>query len=974
MEIASIIYFFILFIGAVMAAILASYCTRFWHIPAGRSLYGVISAQAFVLIVFLLLSTSDSPEQAFFWARFRFLGLAIIPPMMLLFALFYTGKQIKLMRLLIVVIFIVPTLTQVVIWSDQAIPLFFREWSLIPVGVLFSLQTKFGFLYQIYAFYSVILITVTVGLLVVYLRNEASTEHAPTIVLLAGILLFSGFTLIPSTLGNILSLNPTPIGIMINVIFEGIAILFYHLFDLVPSAYHTIFSSLRDAVIVVDTRNVIIRINDAAKMLLTEKRQPIIGQPLLAIFEKNGYQGILTDSSDAQIKVAIRKRVFDTRISTLKMTNDVVIGKVVVLRDITRLEATEAALRQSEELYRLLADNITDMVSLRGLDGRFLYVSPSFIRYTGYSSEELINVDPDALPQLIYADDIQLVYKSTHQQNADKGALNRLEYRLMRKDGTPIWVESYSTPIYDQENELIQRLVTTRVITERKRIEDALRTSNQRYDTLVENIPAVIYQFRRTPQGEYRFDYISPMVRKYNGLEPEAIIENPELLSEQRHPDDRASQMAFQEESARNLTPFKWEGRGFALGKPYWVRLESMPTRLEDGTVIWNGVRIDITAQKEAEIALERSRKLVEHITHLLPDLIHVVDITERKSIYSNRKFEQLLGVTEDNVANIITNDRLDYLRQLMHPDDYATELSFGNRYATIQDDEIVETEYRWKHKTKGYVWLNVREVVYERAADGTVKQILGVIRDVSDRKTADEQRQQLVMQLEAANQELKDFAYVISHDLKAPLRGVSSIASWLVSGYSDQFDAHGQELLVLLGGRVRRMEQMINGVLEYSRIGHETTLRGAVDLHIVVTQIVQDIVPADRIKVVIENRLPVLNIEPMRIRQVFQNLIDNAVKYMDKPEGEIRIGCEQKSSYWYFWVKDNGPGIASEHFERIFQMFQTLVSRDQFESTGIGLTMIKKIVEVYDGKIWVESILKQGTTFYFTLPRNLER
>ncbi|MBK8020740.1 MAG: PAS domain-containing protein [Chloroflexi bacterium] len=258
----------------------------------------------------------------------------------------------------------------------------------------------------------------------------------------------------------------------------------------------------------------------------------------------------------------------------------------------------------------------------------------------------------------------------------------------------------------------------------------------------------------------------------------------------------------------------------------------------------------------------------------------------------------------------------------LIHPEDYARERLLRTKYARLSDDAIVESEYRWKHKAGGCVWLNTRKMVYERGTDGQITQILSVIRDVTARKEAEEQRQKLLAQLQQANQQLSDFAYVISHDLKAPLRGVSSVAEWLGSGYEDQFDAEGRELIQLLRGRVRRMQDMINGVLEYSRIGRELETSIPINVGVLVRQIVQDIVPAERIRVTIEDGPPTPLIEPTRIRQIFQNLIDNAIKFMDKPDGEIHIGCTNDGESWRFAVQDNGPGIAPHHFERIFQLF----------------------------------------------------
>ena len=135
------------------------------------------------------------------------------------------------------------------------------------------------------------------------------------------------------------------------------------------------------------------------------------------------------------------------------------------------------------------------------------------------------------------------------------------------------------------------------------------------------------------------------------------------------------------------------------------------------------------------------------------------------------------------------------------------------------------------------------------------------------------------------------------------------------------------------------------------------------------VADIVQDSVPVEQLRVIIENPLPTLTLEPTRLRQVFQNLIYNAVKFMTKPQGEIYGGCQQVDAMWMFWIRDNGPGIASQYHDKIFQLFQTLTPKDQFESTGVGLALVKRIIETYGGKIWLESAIDEGTTFYFTVP-----
>ena len=240
------------------------------------------------------------------------------------------------------------------------------------------------------------------------------------------------------------------------------------------------------------------------------------------------------------------------------------------------------------------------------------------------------------------------------------------------------------------------------------------------------------------------------------------------------------------------------------------------------------------------------------------------------------------------------------------------------------------------------------------------------------ERRQAEQRQLQLLNELEKVNQELKDFAYITSHDLKAPLRGIITLAEWLVTDYSDKFDDAGKEQIRLLSERVHRMLKMIDGILQYSRVGRVSEEKQAVNLNELLPQIIDSIDPPDNIKFSVENELPAIVFEQTRIIQVFQNLLSNAVKYMDKPQGLVRIGCSDEGGSLKFYVADNGRGIEEKYFGKIFQLFQTLSKSTDSESTGIGLTVVKKIVEMYGGKIWVESVPGQGSIFYFTLPKSV--
>ncbi len=226
---------------------------------------------------------------------------------------------------------------------------------------------------------------------------------------------------------------------------------------------------------------------------------------------------------------------------------------------------------------------------------------------------------------------------------------------------------------------------------------------------------------------------------------------------------------------------------------------------------------------------------------------------------------------------------------------------------------------------------------------------------------------------LNRVNEELKNFAYVVSHDLKAPLRAINQLAGWVAEDYASSFDRQGREQIALIGSRAKRMHEMIDGILQYSRIGRIKEDAEKVDLIALIKDVIHLIAPPDHIELKVLTPFPIVKGEKLRFYQVFQNLIDNAIKYNDKDRGIIEISCMTQDDCWQISIKDNGPGIAKKYQEKIFHLFQTLKPKDQAESTGIGLSLIEKMVAHWGGKIWIESEEGEGSSFIFTIPKEQE-
>jgi len=387
----------------------------------------------------------------------------------------------------------------------------------------------------------------------------------------------------------------------------------------------------------------------------------------------------------------------------------------------------------------------------------------------------------------------------------------------------------------------------------------------------------------------------------------------------------------------------------------------------EDGTTLLSTIAqgVDITELKNREEELKESEQRFRRIFEEVTDGIILADPETKKFYFGNKTFYQMIGYNEEEIKGLGVMD--------IHPQEampYVLEQFEKQRRREI----ALAKDLPVKRKDGSVFYADVNSASITLAGKAY---LMGIFRDVTERKKAEEALQELnkelestVLQLRRSNEELKDFAHIIAHDLKEPLRAITTLADWISTDYADKLGDDGRDLINSLLVRVDRMYSLIGGILQYSKIGSVTEGQFRVDLNELVSEVIDMVAPPENVTITVENHLPVIKCEKACIIEVFQNLLSNAVKYMDKPQGEVRIGCVEENGFWKFSIDDNGPGIEERHYERIFQIFKTLQPRDKFESTGIGLAVAKKIVERCGGQIWVESEPGKGSTFFFTLPK----
>jgi two-component system sensor kinase FixL len=374
-------------------------------------------------------------------------------------------------------------------------------------------------------------------------------------------------------------------------------------------------------------------------------------------------------------------------------------------------------------------------------------------------------------------------------------------------------------------------------------------------------------------------------------------------------------------------------------------------------------LRKEIAGHKTADDGLQHSISLLTATLESTADGILVDDRCGHIKDY-NRKFVDMWQIPESILAPREAQPLLSFLlEQLEHPEQTVANVQ------QFEVDPMAETSVVI-HLKNGRVFDRYSK---PQVLDGQIVGRVWSFRDITAQTRLVQELENANRQLARVNKELNDFAYVVSHDLKAPLRGIKTLAGWIASDCGDRLDTEAKEQLSLMLNRVDRMHDLIDGILQYSRIGRITEEKARVDLNELVPQVVDLLVAPEHIEIAIRDELPVVECERTRITQVFQNLIGNAIKYMDKPHGRIAIGCSDDDGWWTFRVEDNGPGIDEKHHGRVFQLFQTLAPQDAYESTGIGLTLVKKIVELNGGRVWIESKLGEGSTFFFTLPQRIQ-
>ncbi len=435
------------------------------------------------------------------------------------------------------------------------------------------------------------------------------------------------------------------------------------------------------------------------------------------------------------------------------------------------------------------------------------------------------------------------------------------------------------------------------------------------------------------------------------------------------HPEDLDKDLALLQQMLRREIDFYHMEKRYIRknGEHVWILLSvSLVWDNEDKPRYFISQIQDIDARKKAEAALQISKERLELALQAGQLGTWDYDVLADEVHYDDR-WAEMLGYQLAEVAPLRAT-----WEKAIHPDDKANVMAALEAHLDGKT-ETYEAEHRLQHKDGSWVWILTKGKVIERDQNGKPMRLCGTHLDVTLQRHAQEELAAFAQALERSNKELEDFAHIASHDLKEPLRGIRNYSTFLLEDYEDVLDEDGQNKLHTLVRLTSRLEDLIEELLHYSRVGRTEIALQPVNLHEAVTDIVDSIagwLEEYNGHVIVEDSLPTTHCHQVLAAEVFRNLITNGIKYNDSERKQVEVGAlHNEEGETVFFVRDNGIGIAPRHNETIFRIFKRLHGRDKFGGgTGAGLSITQKIVRRHGGRIWLESEEGQGATFFFTL------
>ena len=652
-------------------------------------------------------------------------------------------------------------------------------------------------------------------------------------------------------------------------------------------------------------------------------------------------------------------------------------GIIISAEDITERKQAAEKLKKSEERYRYLFQNnpypmwIYDRTTLTFLD-----VNEAAVTKYGYSHEEFLQM---TIMDIRPPEDKERLMNNLAQP---RRPLEHSDgWRHLLKDKTIIYVEITSHTLEIDGHESV--FVIAQDITERVQAQDTIRLKDELLRLTSEMAKVGGWEFdTQTLKGTWTDE-----VARIHDLEPSQGA-NVELGLSFYTGESREKIEQAVKDVVELGRPYDLELEMVsAKGNHKWVRTMAIPV-ISDGRVFKvQGIFQDITERKRIEEALQKAHdelelkveertsalsqanSLLQALMDYMPDQIYFKDM-DCRFIRNSRSQASLLGLNDPKA--VIGKTDFDFFPHAAKA--YAEEQEVMRSGKSLID---IEEWVVWPDGRES--WVSTTKVPL-RNSEGETIGIFGISRDITERKRAEQSIQELnsdlenqAVKLQAANKELEAFSYSVSHDLRAPLRAIDGYTRILVEDYEPLLDEEGKRICGVISAEARRMGQLIDDLLAFSRLGRKEMYSSNIDMKALVVSVLNELLKEkDRERIDFNiTKLPSARADSSLIRQVWVNLLSNAIKFTSKKErAVIEVGSKSSKDEVIFYVRDTGAGFDMEYANKLFGVFQRLHSESEFDGTGVGLAIVQRILRRHSGRVWAEGEVDKGATFYFALPR----
>jgi len=724
------------------------------------------------------------------------------------------------------------------------------------------------------------------------------------------------------------------------------------------------FVNIIDPYVVMDLTTKVLNMNSSAKEFLgiDHKKEELYLSQLVhedyVEYTAQSFQSLLQVGilKDYNVKINTRKfgeKYVNINASLIYDEKGVPVAAQGIIRDITKEMQIKELLENQKKQQDVIVEN-SSLGILLVVDGKIIKANRTFTELIQYSELELKKMSIDDISTIEDVSLYQDILENNKKGENDKFSIVR---KFHKKNGQSIWGKTSVSTVRNQKGEIDYKVAMIEDITNDKIAEEKIKASEQRLSTLITNLQTGVLledENRKLILSNQKF------CKLFNiPFEPHKLtgVNCKNALDKYKHlfvdPDYVVKRVEYILERKELVLSDELElvdGRTFER--------DYIPLFIDDVYKghLWtyNDITFRKIYRKNLEIQKEKYSSIIANMN------LGLVEIDTDSNIKMvNNRYTEMIGLSQDellgkNVLDVMNLDE-DNLKII--------QAQFEKRRKNKSDSyevQILDSKGKRKH------WLISAAPTFNE--NGKIVGSVGVHLDITKQKELELQKQDLVNELEESNKGLQEYAHIVSHDLKSPLRSVTALATWLYDDYKDVLDENGKYNLQMMMEKVEGMDKLIDGILKYSTVNSDTLDNTEVNVNEVIKEISEIIYIPEHVTIKVANKLPIIQADKVKIHQLFQNFLSNAVVNIDKKVGLVEVASEETKTHWQFSIKDNGVGIPKEYHEKIFKIFQSIGNNER--STGIGLSIVKKIIDRYNGKVWLESEIGVGTTFFFTIKK----